>query len=175
MSFLAIFFIAALLLLAAWGVLSTRPRQTVQTQLPAMLEKARTWAKEREFRIGGRRPMHGVLDEAFELPDGTIVISETKSRRFKTIYKSDVLQVSAQRVLVENHQRRTVSSEGFVRLLTPQGNEFRPIKLMTADEVAQAYDLYRQLSRGAIVGDKCRAPNLCRSCAYKEECDDMDR
>ena len=116
----------------------------------------------------------GRIDEAFELPDGDLVLSDTKSRAAQRVYKSDILQVSAYKVVIEASTKKRVRDHGYIRLLTPQGNEYRRIDLLSANEVAAAYQLHDDLQQGRYPGEKCGRPAVCRGCAYRVECESMN-
>ncbi len=148
--------------------------QTVQTELPSELQSSKLWGKEKPFSCTGSVNLTGRIDEAFELPDGDIVVSDTKSRATQRVYKSDILQVSAYKVVIEASTRKRVRDHGYIRLLTPQGNEYRRIELLSANEVAAAYQLHDDLQQGRYPGEKCGRPAVCRGCAYRVECESMD-
>lgn len=146
--------------------------RSVVTPLPGRLQAAKIWAKERAFAISKPVAIHGVIDEGFKLEDGTIVLSDTKSRANKAVYRSDILQVSAYKLLVES-AGNSVSDRGYIRVLSPNGNEYVPVNLLDEHEVVQAVNRYQDLRSGADVGEKCQSKALCRKCPYKAPCDEM--
>lgn len=163
-----------------WGLLSRggsrgqgEARPDVATKLPDFLAKAKTWGKEMSVACRTPRRMHGTFDEAFQLENGEIVVSETKSRDRIVVHKSDIIQLSAYAVAVAEGGRHRVLNRGFVRLVTPQKNEYVAVNLVSEREVASIYDKYVQLVSGKSQGEKCGKPALCRSCLYKTECDAM--
>lgn len=161
------------LLWAVYKLFLTGKRQSLQTELPAELAGARIWAKERQFECSGDAPMVGRIDEGFELPNGDLVASDTKSRARPAIYPSDVLTVSAYKYLIEESTGKRVTEHGYIRLITPGGNEYRRIRLLDRTEVLAARQLHEDLTRGLYAGDKCGNQAICRTCAYKPECNKM--
>jgi CRISPR/Cas system-associated exonuclease Cas4 (RecB family) len=176
-----------LLVLAAagtlvWGLLSRAKSGEqgdgkavdVTTKLPSLLAKAKIWGKEMSVACRAPRRMHGTFDEAFQLDSGDVVVSETKSRDRITVHKSDVIQLSAYALAVGEGGRQKVLDKGFVRLVTPRGNEYVGVDLLGEREVVKVYDKYMDLVSGKSKGDKCGKPGLCRTCLYKKECDAME-
>lgn len=167
--------ILAILGLVVWvaKVIFSPPSQSVSTELPDELKNARIWAKEKPFSTKAPIRLNGRIDEAFELPDGQIVVSDTKSRKALRVYDSDVLQVSSYRVAIQSSTGKVVADHGYVRLLTPDGNAYKRISLLDSDEVAAAYQMFNDLRSGKYTGSKCGRAAVCRTCAYKPECDSM--
>jgi len=147
--------------------------QSVVTALPGRLKDAKIWGKEKAVRTDSPVAMHGVLDEGFKLDDGTIVLSDSKSRQRRTVYRSDIFQVSAYKMIVERSTRETVSDRGYIRVLTPDGNEYVPINLLGEDQIIAAYHRYGELKSGMSTGNRCESRALCRTCPYKRPCDEM--
>lgn len=172
MKLVLILFIVALLFAVYKYFFATEP-YSVKTELPDDLKNAKLWAKEKAFECGGNNPLTGIVDESFIGSNGDIVLSDTKSRKFNRVYKSDILQVSAYRVLIENATSKTVAPFGFIRLLTPSGNEYVKIDLYDRDEVLAARRLFDDLRNGKYPGEKCQNKAMCKGCAYKYECDNM--
>ena len=137
------------------------------------LTEASIWGKEKAVRTTSPVPMHGVIDEGFRLKDGTLVLSDSKSRRNRNVYRSDIFQVSAYRMIIERSLRERVSDRGYVRVLTPEGNEYVPINLMGEDQIVAAYHRYGELKSGVSTGERCESRALCRACPYKQPCEEM--
>ncbi len=147
--------------------------RSVVTQLPGRLKDAKIWAKEHAVRTSHPVAMHGVLDEGFRLQDNTLVLSDSKSRSRRVVYKSDIFQVSAYKMIVETSTREAVSDRGYVRVLTPEGNEYVPINLMDHSQIVAAHSLYTELVSGMNPGSRCSARGMCKSCPYRAPCDEM--
>lgn len=146
---------------------------SVATALPDELKNATIWMKEKGFEISGDIPLIGKMDEAFLLPSGMIVLSDTKSRKRKVVYESDILQVSGYKVLVEDATGKSVADYGFVRLLTPEGNAYFRVKLLSRVEVSSARQLHEDLVSGLYEGEKCGKQYICNTCAYQRECEKL--
>ena len=171
-----VFLLAAAIFVAllwlGWRVLYGQGR-TVVTEVPERLKKASIWGKERSVKTSSSVYMHGIIDEGFRLPDGTIVLSDTKSRDRRVVHESDILQLSAYKLAIEESTGERVSDDGYVRLLRPDKNEYIPVKLFDRERVVAAYNLYHDLVKGKFSGAKCESKGLCRTCAYRGPCDDM--
>lgn len=166
--------IGALLLLALLRVLLKRrpaPGIDVRTDLPSALRHHTVWARERPFACRSPIALNGRIDECFVDRDGVLTVSDTKLRQRPEVYESDVLQLSAYRLLLEAGPRRAVSPVGYVRLITPKGNRYAPVRLLPAADVLAAADLHARLKTGREQGERCGNAALCRRCEYKVECD----
>jgi len=166
--------VAAIVLWLVYELAIKKERAAVQTALPPELSRARIWAKERDFQCDEPVALAGRIDEAFLMQDGPVVLADGKSRAKRRVYASDVLQLSAYRFLIEQTARKKVSGSAYVRLFTPEGNEYRKVDLLDADEVIAATMLHDDLRGGRYPGKKCGKPEVCRSCAYQEPCAKMD-
>lgn len=174
MSFQKILIIAGAFVALVWLFrVLTKPRlPAVATELPPALKTARTWAKETFFESNGPMNLRGRIDHAFELENGGIVLTETKTRRFQRIYPSDTLQLSAYRELIQWSTRKQVENIAYVRALTPAGNRFLPLQLLPGAEVQAAYQIYRDLQSGKYPGERCKNQAICKTCMYQRECRD---
>lgn len=155
-----------------WSLWLSDEKPNVQTELPERLKSAAIWGKEKPLRLDDPVGLSAQLDEAFLTNDGVVVLSETKSRARPVIYNSDILQLSAYKMIIERQERKAVDRMGYVRLLTGEGNMYKPVRLLDEAEVIAAVRLHEDLSSGAYKGSKCGKAGVCRSCAYKKECDE---
>lgn len=165
-----------LLVLGAWlayEFLIKGKTPNVRTNLPEKLKSMRIWAKERQFQCDDPVKLVCRLDESYQDEHGELTLSETKSRRWLKVYASDILQLSAEALTVSAQTKRRVSKTAYVRLITPEGNEYREVSLLSNDEVVAAALMFQDLSQGKYPGEKCGRPEICRTCAYKEPCDRM--
>ena len=170
MTKLLLFVIFGWLVWLAWYFVWKKPAPNIATELPPELMEAKIWAKERDFECGGAIPLRGRTDEIFQNRDGSIIVTETKTRNKLRVYSSDILQLSGYKVLIEHHTSRQVSSTGYVRVLSPEGNEYIAVDLLPRDEVQAARQLHEDLTSGLYVGEKCKNPVVCKTCAYVEPC-----
>lgn len=146
---------------------------SVTTEMPAALRNAKLWAKEKSIACRTPRRLHGKLDEAFEVQEGLLVVSETKSRERPVIHRSDVIQNSAYAMTLAKSSGVNVSGTGYIRLITPQGNRFVPVELMSEQDLIRIYDKFKRIKGGQEAGDRCGKAGLCAKCEYRKECDSM--
>lgn len=167
---LAILALVAGIVWVLWDLFLKGPRLDIRTALPEALKKMHLWQKEKRYECGAPIGLVCRIDEAYMDEHGTITLSETKTRRWPKVYDSDILQLSAQRLAVSENGRR-VSDTGYVRLITPTGNEYRQVRLLDPDEVIAAKLLYDDLVQGKYAGRPCNNRAICQTCLYQSECE----
>jgi hypothetical protein len=70
-----------------------------------VLRDAELFCVESQFRSKSRWPIVARVDRAYRLPSGLVVLVELKTRSTPAVRTSDVIQLSAQRVAVEDELR----------------------------------------------------------------------
>ena len=99
----------------AWHVIRCHhARVEERRDRPAGLRDAELFCVESQFRSKSRWPILARVDRAYRLPSGLVVLVELKTRSTAAVRESDVIQLSAQRVAVEDEMRVQVSDEAFV-------------------------------------------------------------
>ena len=106
-------------IVAAVSAATVRAAELPAAELPAAeLRAAELMYIEKRFRI--RRPIHLVaqLDRAYRAPDGALVLVELKTR-WGGPQLSDIIQMSAQRMVVEGETGQPVAKHGIVMIERP--------------------------------------------------------
>jgi hypothetical protein len=99
-------------------------------------------------------PLHGRVDQAFLNPSGKLLIVDTKKRSHIEIYKSDIIQLSAYRVILSNcrirneFKRYDVLSYGYVRLVVGDLVQYHRIDFLSQDEVINLWLNYQRVHFG---------------------------
>ncbi len=108
--------VIAVLQLRAWR--RRRAARAEKMSWPRELRAAELMYIEKRFRI--RRPIHLVaqLDRAYRAPDGALVLVELKTR-WGGPQLSDIIQMSAQRMVVEGETGQPVAKHGIVMIERP--------------------------------------------------------
>lgn len=139
---------------------------------PAALRDAELICVEAQFRSKSRWPIVARVDRAYRLPSGLVVLVELKTRSTAAVRASDVIQLSAQRVAVEDELRVQVSDQAFV--IFPGRHSAPPtaraVRLMSREQVEAIGARRRRLIDGL---DRPRWPDselVCNGCGQRAAC-----
>jgi len=165
----------AVALVVSWQLLRRhRARVAERRDRPADLRDADLICVESQFRSKSRRPIVARVDRAYRLPSGLVVLVELKTRSTAAVRASDVIQLSAQRVAVEDELHVQVSDEAFVvfpgRHSAPP--TARAVRLMSREQVEAIGARHRRLIDGL---DRSRWPDsehVCQGCGQRAACGD---
>lgn len=105
---------------------------------PLELRGAQTVFAERMFETLTAPPLVAKVDRGFRA-SGAIVLVELKTRRRPQAYRSDVIELSAQKLAVEEEAGETVKPFAYVVTQHPSTGERRHhrVRLLDAHELAQ--------------------------------------
>jgi CRISPR-associated exonuclease Cas4 len=163
--------VVALLQIRAWR--RRRAARAERMSRPRELRDAELMYMEKRFRI--RRPVHLVaqLDRAYRAPDGALVLVELKTR-WGGPQLSDIIQMSAQRMVVEGETGQPVARHGFVMVERPDAQRSLRSHRVQLWDAAQMVALARR--REAVLNDLASPRHAarietCRRCLYRSECD----
>ena len=162
--------VLAVALVLAWYRQRLQFRE--RSSLPEDLKDASVEFAERLFHTKRPFPLFAKIDRAYTTADGQLVLTELKRRFRPMAFRSDVVELSAQRLAIERGFGRRVSSQGFVVVEHPATRERTPIPvaLLREPELVALRQRYQQLVVGAAVPQKANDVRLCRSCAYASSC-----
>lgn len=126
---------------------------------------------EKTFSI--TRPIHLVarVDRAYD--DGAaLTLVELKTRHRKQLFASDIIELSAQRLVVHHATGRRVHDLGYVVLSQPHSRRRNVHKAALLTEL----DMIELANRRQLLLNQALAPAppnsfaICRQCEYREEC-----
>jgi PD-(D/E)XK nuclease superfamily len=165
--------VVGVVVVAALYALSRRPSDSAGDErgLPAALRGARLAYAEETFRSAARR-LVARLDRAYEV-DGKLVLVEFKTRRANVAYMADVIELSVQRVALQDERRVPVSKTAWVVTQNSDTGTRQPhrVTLLSTAEVEALRSRYLEIEAG--VG---RAPspassdNQCLHCGHRAVC-----
>ena len=139
---------------------------------PAALRDAELICVEAQFRSTSRWPIVARVDRAYRLPTGLVVLVELKTRSAPAVKTSDVIQLSAQRVAVEDELRVCVSDEAFV--IFPGRHSAPPaarvVRLMSREQVEAVAARHRRLIDGLDRPQWPDSERICHGCGQREVC-----
>ncbi|WP_038205752.1 PD-(D/E)XK nuclease family protein [Xenophilus azovorans] len=144
---------------------ASRPRALAHAELVYM---------ETLFRI--REPFRLVakVDRVYRLLGGSLVLVELKTRRRDRPYLTDVIQLSAQRLAVQQQTGEVVEPYAFVSVLGPgRGERIRShrVALLEADALIRLHRRRRAILARQEAPAYAAADAACRGCALRSKCD----
>ena len=169
-----LFLIVGAVLAAAIALACRRQRLQFRerSSLPKELKDAHLEFAERLFHTKWPFPLFAKIDRAYTAADGSLVLTELKRRFHPQAFRSDVVELSAQKLAIERDYGRRVSGLAFVVVEHPATEERTPIpvSLLHEGELVALRQRYKELVVGLAVPQKANDARLCRSCAYARSC-----
>ena len=140
---------------------------------PEALREAELVYMERLFRISNPVGLVAKLDRAYRMPSGLIVLVEFKTRWINQSFLSDVIQLSAQRMVVMGQTRQAVVSYGYVMVKSPARclPYAHRVKCLSNEEVIALVRRREEVLAGRISPRGPSSANACRTCAFRVQCD----
>lgn len=167
----------ALLVILAVFVARAIRRRGVKAQetswKPAELETARLAFAEKTFRVEWPFRLIARVDRAYRLANSTLVLTELKRRKPARAYASDVIELSAQKLALEQAISATVSRIGYVvaeHPVAPSRRTAIAVKLLGRNALVQLAARYEALQSGRVVPRKANHQGLCSKCVYNNVC-----
>jgi hypothetical protein len=168
--------ILVVLLLLGSAVLFVRLRQGAATSddergLPRALLGAEVAYAERTFRSVGTR-LVARLDRAYRV-EGELRLMELKTRARNVVYMSDIVEMSVQRIAVQDETGEAVSIDAWVVVQNSDTGSRRPhkVRLLGRDEIVRLAERYRDVAGGRIAApNPARSPSQCRQCSHCHRC-----
>lgn len=158
--------------LATWywiKVHSARARDSAW--LPGELKGAELLYAEQSFTISHPLGLVARVDRGYAI-DGKVHLVEFKTRAIDRVYRSDIIELSAQRLAVEQSTGYAVSDSAYVVIQNPARGErsVQKVRLMTAVEVVALAQRRVRILDGSVTPQYCKTDALCRKCGFQNEC-----
>lgn len=119
----------------------------INFNLPALFNGARCVMNEQNIRTQHPIPLHGRIDQLFELTDGAYVIMDTKNRSYNKVFLSDQVQLSVYALILASHGYR-IHPTAYLRITGTKQPEYAPVPLLAADVVINMVDHYWLIKSG---------------------------
>jgi CRISPR-associated exonuclease Cas4 len=141
-----------------------------ESWLPATLRGAELAHAERKFRSVSLKLVARV-DRVYRAR-GELSLVELKTREMRRVYPSDVIELSAQKVAIEESTGEPVSDIAYVLVRAPGDQKGKAIKvhLLPASEIGRLVQRYRSIMSGEVCGVPAASRRMCDKCAYLEPC-----
>ncbi|WP_140636953.1 PD-(D/E)XK nuclease family protein [Methylibium rhizosphaerae] len=167
---LALFTVAVLWAVRV-GARRFRGRRVDHEWLPANLHTAKLLWSEKLFRCGQPVPLVVRIDRAYQGCDGELTLIEFKRRAVCRVHLSDVVELSAQRYVLQTAGHR-VSGRAYVVVVLSGGGCPRAIPV----ELEDPQRIEQRVARLLALREQRIRPNgavhfaVCRGCGHQEVC-----
>lgn len=161
---------AVLIILFIWA-LRRQGRQGDQVWLPQELRWAQLVYAEQLFKAPVPLTLTAQVDRGYRNPAGTIILVELKTRQCDRVYRSDAIELSAQRVAVMAQTGEPVALYAYVIVQGSLGHRVaHRVGLLDVVEV-EALILRREAILIGSTAPRCsRSVHLCRGCWFQRWC-----
>lgn len=175
--------IAALIIVllgyAAFLIWSKRRRRRKATSFfvddntPLELQQSTLYGSE--TRISCIKPvaLGGIYDQLYQTPANAFILTDTKTRNKPYVYESDLIQLSAYKVILENSikfNNRHIANYGYMRLVCNGVTHYKKVDLMTEEDVVALYERREALYAGTTEPHKADTPGKCIKCHQLTHC-----
>jgi hypothetical protein len=146
-------------------------RMSERAWRPRVLKNARLIYAEKLFRTWRPFPLIAKVDRAYLLGE-TIVLVELKTRKAPTVYRSDIIELSAQRVAIEGSTHRQVSKVGYIIVQNPDTriHTTHEVTMLSTAQVISLGHRYEGLNAGRVAPTKTDRRGLCAKCPFVGDC-----
>jgi hypothetical protein len=98
---------------------------------------------------------------------------ELKTRKFDRPYRSDIIELSAQRIAVEQQTGQVVAGHAYVAVQRPGGDEtvFHRVSLMSKAQLLKLVDRRDAILDGRAAPGFASPEALCGRCAFASRCE----
>lgn len=141
--------------------------------LPPELRSARLVYAEHLFRSSGPVLLMAKVDRAYRNAVGVLVLVELKTRSTHRAYRSDVIELSAQRFALSGQTGEAVADHAYVLTERPDGHRTgcHRVRLMGPVDLIALVERREQVLSGKAEPQPTCAPGMCRKCAFVRPCD----
>lgn len=139
--------------------------------LPRELHDAELALAEKTFRVWRPVALIARVDRGYRL-GAEMHLTEFKTRKRAVVYPSDVIELSAQRLVVEKGTAERVSDIGYVVAHDPltKRRSVLSVQLLPRTDVIALARRREAILSGRLVPRYARSRGLCSDCAYRLEC-----
>ena len=158
--------------LMAWKMARRSRARTAERQwLPRELQHAQLAFAEKTFKTWRPIGLIARADRGYWL-NGQLHLAEFKTRMRAVAYSSDVIELSAQRLVIEKSTGERVSEIGYVLAQDPLGKRrsVHKVRLLPGGDVIALARRREAILKGRVVPRYTSSQGLCSHCAYRVEC-----
>ena len=158
--------------LITWKIArKSRARASERHWLPRELQHAQLAFAEKSFRMWQPIRLIARADRGYRL-EGELHLAEFKTRAHAVAYSSDVIELSAQRLVIEKTTGEWVSEIGYVLAqdLSGKRRSVHKVRLLPGADVIALASRREAILKGHVVPRYTSSQGLCGRCAYRAEC-----
>jgi hypothetical protein len=166
-----------LFICAVWWFWTTFGRGIVaqhehNSWLPAELQDGTIAFAEKEFKASSPFPVGAIVDRAYRLSSGRLVLMELKQRERVKSFFSDIVELSVQKLAIEASGSGSVAPHAYVVCESPATHKKTPLRveLLTEAEITQLRNRHVALKTERVSPAKVDHPAICEACEYWAEC-----
>lgn len=139
--------------------------------LPSELRDARLVWSEKSFYSQGPVPLSVRIDRAYKLTGGDLVLVEFKRRAQRRVFMSDVVELSAQRYVLQR-AGHFVSRRAYVVVVLPSGTccPSVPVTLEEAPQLEHRVACLVSLLENRTLPMGPSLPGVCAECGHRGVC-----
>ena len=123
---------------------------------------------EKTFR-SPRRKIVARLDRAYRVA-GKLHLVELKTRKWHRVYRSDIIELSAQRLALQEDTGEDVSDLAIVITQVGRDRRAHRVALMAPDEVVALARRRQDILAGSVTPEYAPHDGVCKGCGLKERC-----
>lgn len=135
---------------------------------PALLRNARLLLSEQPIRCKRPVPLHGRVDQVYQLANGELCVVDSKARRIPRVYPSDIIQASVYATILRA-KGHVVHPQGYIRQIWNARVRYLPFDLLSDEKVIALYHYRDELLANPSVAKLSVHPALCRGCGHREQ------
>lgn len=140
---------------------------------PVELQRSSLYGSEQHISCTTPIALKGTYDQLYKTPDKDFIISDTKTRKKPTVYESDIIQLSAYRLILRNSRafkNKTIRSYGYMRLVCNGVTHYKKVDLMSEQAVIDLYERRYGLYKGTVEPKKADTRGKCINCHQLANC-----
>ena len=162
--------VAVILFLYRQTDLSNAP---ITDNLPEDMAGAKLFYNEQYLEVTAPYKLRGIPDQVWELPDRSLIITETKTRKIHKPTFSDQIQVTACAFLLKHHPKtkdRVIRPYAYIRFPSEFGARFVETKLLEPHQLHNIRQRYIALKNRKLEAYGPEYPKLCNGCGHRVVC-----
>lgn len=137
--------------------------------LPSDLVGAKIAFAEKQFSINMPVRLVSRIDRAYEV-DAGYHLMEFKTRKYERVYRSDIIELSVQRMTLAGETGVHVEDNATVIIDTGHHRVAKKVWLLTDEKIVALIKRREGILVGTTQANYAESSALCQHCAYLKEC-----